>query len=588
MNFRSSDSYYCLPVAVDTKNLRDFKERVKELTLLHRIVNILQNRQDIPQTLKMVARILPSGWQYPEIAVSRIVFDGVEYTTPDFVKTRWGQSVNFVTCNGKSGSVEIYYLEEKPEEDEGPFLAEERNLIVSVSEMLRLYLDFRDAEDDVRSQSEHFSLLAKEKEKLEKSVEIYKVLTGAVLEGMSVENIVKKVCALVKVPVVLEDRFFNNLAYALPDGSGWDESVLDFKGKVDGKVLSEILGSVNEGGRPCQVRACPEKSIFSTRIIAPIVAEREIMGYLSLVTDEKEITNLDLVVLEHAATALALELLHEKISFISEQKVNRDILNLISGDLPDGEVLTKAQFLGYDLLKFRCVMAMFFSKEHRKVSSKSELEQYARVAQKVLKEMASESFLVIHGNIIIVFLAVNNSTLATEKTSFSEKDIILKYADILHEKMKKLTNSPVSIGIGSSCRGIKELRISFKESLDVVKTMMALGKEDIVMPYFDLGLVSFLCRFVGNHEVEKFVKKHLEPVLEYDARYGACLLNTLKAYFENRQRLLPTASACSIHTSTLTYRLKKIEQLCSVDMNNPDDCLSLNLAIKLYSIFSRS
>jgi signal transduction histidine kinase len=57
------------------------------------------------------------------------------------------QRTNFCTSDGRKGAIEVYYTDERPDEAEGPFLAEERILINSLSEMLRTYLDKRYAEE---------------------------------------------------------------------------------------------------------------------------------------------------------------------------------------------------------------------------------------------------------------------------------------------------------------------------------------------------------------------------------------------------------------------------------------------------------
>ena len=43
----------------------------------------------------------------------------------------------------------MIYLEERPAEQEGPFLAEERNLIDSLAEMLRAAIERRQAQEQV-------------------------------------------------------------------------------------------------------------------------------------------------------------------------------------------------------------------------------------------------------------------------------------------------------------------------------------------------------------------------------------------------------------------------------------------------------
>ena len=54
--------------------------------------------------------------------------------TDNFRETRWKQSADINVHGNNVGSVEVYYLEERPDADEGPFFKEERNLINTVTE----------------------------------------------------------------------------------------------------------------------------------------------------------------------------------------------------------------------------------------------------------------------------------------------------------------------------------------------------------------------------------------------------------------------------------------------------------------------
>lgn len=126
--------------------LRDLRERVKELTALHSAARILQDgSRPVVEQLAELANLLPSAWQYPEMCCGRITFDGEEQATPGFVVTPWRQRAEFATGSGRRGCIEVCYLEAAPEAAEGPFLAEERNLIDSLAEMLRSFLERREA-----------------------------------------------------------------------------------------------------------------------------------------------------------------------------------------------------------------------------------------------------------------------------------------------------------------------------------------------------------------------------------------------------------------------------------------------------------
>ena len=137
--------------------LHDLGERVKELTALHRVYYIIQKGRSVPEVLQEITDILPPAWQYPEVTAARIIFDGREYKTPNFLETPWKQRADFHTAIGKHGAIEVYYLEKRRDEVEGPFLAEERNLINSLTETVRIYLDKWYAEKaltDAKAQAE--------------------------------------------------------------------------------------------------------------------------------------------------------------------------------------------------------------------------------------------------------------------------------------------------------------------------------------------------------------------------------------------------------------------------------------------------
>lgn len=125
-------------------------ERVKELQALHETASLLQEDEAVPRLLQKVVSLLPAAWRYPDIAAARIVFAGQEYCTAGFRTTPWYQTADFTLTDGRSGRLEVVYLEERPAAAEGPFLSEERRLIDSLAEMLRNYLDRKHAEQVLR------------------------------------------------------------------------------------------------------------------------------------------------------------------------------------------------------------------------------------------------------------------------------------------------------------------------------------------------------------------------------------------------------------------------------------------------------
>ena len=116
--------------------LRELGERVKELTLLHRVTQLLQEEKDLETLLREFVALLPAGWQFPEITEARIMVGDLIVTTPGFRVTPWIQRAEFPVPQGPSGVIEIVYLSPPPVAAEDAFLPEERNLIGSLANLL--------------------------------------------------------------------------------------------------------------------------------------------------------------------------------------------------------------------------------------------------------------------------------------------------------------------------------------------------------------------------------------------------------------------------------------------------------------------
>ena len=137
--------------------VRALRERVKELTALHETARLLQQERPVDQDfLAEWVALLPPAWQYPEICEARVAYNGLTAATPGWRETPWKQSVSFTTGDGQSGVIEVVYLDECPSASEGPFMAEERTLIQSLSDMLAAHLDHKRAEHALRDVNERY------------------------------------------------------------------------------------------------------------------------------------------------------------------------------------------------------------------------------------------------------------------------------------------------------------------------------------------------------------------------------------------------------------------------------------------------
>ncbi|MDA3884915.1 MAG: PAS domain S-box protein [Candidatus Delongbacteria bacterium] len=112
-------------------------KRIKELDCLYSISKICKIHDiSLEEILQKVVEQISASWRYPEIAVVRIVLDGIEYKTLDFRKTNWSQCSDIIVNGNHAGDIEVYYLEKKPDFDEEVFLKEERLLLDEIAKQL--------------------------------------------------------------------------------------------------------------------------------------------------------------------------------------------------------------------------------------------------------------------------------------------------------------------------------------------------------------------------------------------------------------------------------------------------------------------
>jgi len=135
-------------------------KRVKELTALHRTARLLQDRdRDTGGLLAEIVDLLPAAWQFPTIAAIRLSYGALEARSLNFAETSWRLDACFQSADGTEGCITVVYLEERPPQFDGPFLAEECHLLDSLCDMLRSYFDRRQAEKALRASEERYRQL---------------------------------------------------------------------------------------------------------------------------------------------------------------------------------------------------------------------------------------------------------------------------------------------------------------------------------------------------------------------------------------------------------------------------------------------
>lgn len=72
----------------------------------------------------------------------------------------------------------------------------------------------------------------------------------------------------------------------------------------------------------------------------------------------------------------------------------------------------------------------------------------------------------------------------------------------------------------------------------------------------------------------------LDPLVRYDERHGGDLVRTLASYLAHGGNASRCAQDLYLHRSGLLYRLGRIEDLLGVDLDEYDDRVALEVALR--------
>jgi pyruvate,water dikinase len=121
--------------------IHELKERAKELNCLYEIQELLSAPDiTVDEISQGIIRALPPGWQYPDVCQALISLGEKIYHSKEFRESPWVQSADIVVQDETLGKISVYYTEERPSSDEGPFLKEERKLINTIAEQFGFYI----------------------------------------------------------------------------------------------------------------------------------------------------------------------------------------------------------------------------------------------------------------------------------------------------------------------------------------------------------------------------------------------------------------------------------------------------------------
>lgn len=117
--------------------LDNLKERAKELNCLYQVDEILNNpRLSLSDIFREITRVIPSGWQFPEVCKARIIYDNCSHQTPGFYTSPFSDSCKIKLDSKVVGEIEVFYITKIPKSQEGYFLEKEHKLLKTIADRI--------------------------------------------------------------------------------------------------------------------------------------------------------------------------------------------------------------------------------------------------------------------------------------------------------------------------------------------------------------------------------------------------------------------------------------------------------------------
>lgn len=136
-------------------------------------------------------------------------------------------------------------------------------------------------------------------------------------------------------------------------------------------------------------------------------------------------------------------------------------------------------------------------------------------------------------------------------------------------------------GISSPVTGMQELPIAFCQAKEALEYTFRIRNEHWITHFYSCALEYSLTHFQTPMQLRHLAAPQLLALQKYDQEKGSQYFETLQVFLENERDIPRTAAQLIIHRTTLTYRLKKIQSMIDLNLEDPNIRLYLLLSLRM-------
>ena len=430
-----------------------------------------------------------------------------------------------------------------------------------------------------------------EHSRLKQSIAIHRRFTELVLDGKGLDEIARTLADLLGSAVVMEDANFHLLAHA--GGADIDKHRRETIARhgTPPRVLFDpgiqrVLREVAANRGPMKVPAFPRLGMDRERIIAPIYAANQVLGYISVLDHPPEAEELAFMAMENAATVVAMALIKEREVAAAESRVRGEFLeDLAQGSFGDeAAAQRRARHLGYPMSGHHVLMvvdidgfaAFARSRQLTEEMIQSLKREYLRRVSGIVKRTFQRALVGARSDSVLALLPLGAET---EGQEGRVRALGQQLRDGIAEWKPGFT---VSVGFSTPTLAPSGIAPAHREVRSVMETLTRFGRRDQVVSANELGVTGLLAS-VADDRLLEFARRHLGPLADHDRKRNGELVETLRAYLEEGEQQA-AARRLKVHPNTLRYRLDRIAEVADMDLSDPETRLNLAVALRVQGL----
>jgi GAF domain-containing protein len=305
----------------------------------------------------------------------------------------------------------------------------------------------------------------------------------------------------------------------------------------------------------------------SVALVAPLVAADELLGFLALrFPGDRPVDPETREVATSIAgqAAIAIKNLH-LIEHLTEHNAIKDFLEDLSrGNVPPADLADRGRSLGCDVGRPHLVLQA----TPRAGAGTQSWDEVARA----LEVGAARAF---PGSL---FDRRDGAVRGLVRLGAADDAAAVARLRELHAALT--AEHPLAIGLSHRCEGAASFATGFEEAQHAVTAAAVISADPSVVSYDDLGAYKYLLRVSQDGRTRDHRGDALKKLEAYDRRHRSQLLVTLEEYLKRRGNIAAAAQTLFVHPNTLRQRLRRIQDLTGLDVQN-EDWLMIEIELKL-------